>query len=186
MSALALERQSLRHGTDLALEARFALRLRAARMRAGITQDAAGKAAGVTGQAWKRWELGHRTPKLWRVPGIAAALGCPIASLLVDEPVGACVAEVWISAQTIRDVRSGGRAASLDAAERIARQLEPLIWQASTGRLPREQDTPARSRPRRSRLQMLAAGKQATAARTAARLAAMESELQRIEAEPLP
>jgi hypothetical protein len=134
----------------------------------------------------RRWEQGLHAPKLWTVPKIAAALGCPIASLLVDEPVGACVAEVWISAQTIRDVRSGGRAAALDAAERIARQLEPLIWQASTGRLPREQDTPARSRPRRSRLQMLAAGKQATAARTAARLAAMETELQRIEAEPQP
>ena len=63
--------------------------------------------------------------------------------------------------------------------------LEPLIWQASTGLLPRAQDTPARSKPRRSRLEVLAGIQAATEARTRARLAHVENEITEITAEPL-
>lgn len=110
---------------------------------------------------------------------MAAALDVPLGALLVDEPAGVCVAEVWLSARTIRDVRNGGRAHALEVAERIARSLEPLVWQASTGRLPRDQDTPARSKPRRSRTQVLAGFRAASDARTKARLAYMQGELER-------
>jgi hypothetical protein len=67
----------------------------------------------------------------------------------------------------------------------LARPLEPLIWQASTGRLPRDHDQAARSTPRRSCAQVLAGLKAANDARTAARLGYMQDELQRIEAERL-
>lgn len=126
---------------------------------------------------------GARTPKLWNVPKIAAAQGVPVASLLVENPHATCVADVWLSADTIRDVRKGGRVAALEAAERIARQLEPLIWQPATGRLPRKQDTPTRSRPRRTRAEVLAGIQAATEARTRARLVHLESELREIAAE---
>ena len=95
-----------------------------------------------------------------------------------------CVAEVWLSAETIRDIRHGGRAAALEAAERIARQLEPLIWQSRTGRLPRAQDTPARAKPRRSRAEVLAGVKAASDARTQARLRYLASEVDAISADP--
>ncbi len=181
--SLALEALSNPEVAQLERQARFATRLRTARTRAGITQRNAASSAGVTELSWRRWEQGLRAPKLWRVEKIASALGCTLAELLVDEPAGACVAEVWISAQTIRDVRSGGRAHALEVAERIGRGLEPLVWQAATGRLPRAQDTPARSKPRRSRAQVLAGLSAAQEASTRARLSYMEGALQRIEAD---
>ena len=95
----------------------------------------------------------------------------PFGALLAAAPVAVPVADVWLSVQTMADVRIGSRAAVLDAAERVARQLEPLLWQAATGRLSRAQDTPARSKPRRSRAQVLAGLKAGGEARTAARLA---------------
>jgi hypothetical protein len=60
-----------------------------------------------------------------------------------------------------------------------------MVWKAASGRLPRHQNTPARSRPRRSRAKVLAGLKAASEARTKAKLAYMEGVLQRIEGEPL-
>ena len=74
---------------------------------------------------------------------------------------------------------------SRDAAERLARQLEPLVWQTATGRLARAQDTPARAKPRRSRAEVLAGIETATETRTRVRLAHLESELAEITAAPL-
>jgi hypothetical protein len=110
----------------------------------------------------------------------------PVASLLVENDRAICAAEVWIGAQTIRDIRLGGRAASLEAAERLTRQLEPLLWQAATGRLPRAQDTPARAKPRRTRAEVLAGVRQASEMAQAAKLRRMQGELRAIQAEPQP
>ncbi len=164
---------------------RLGKRITEARLRSGITQRAVAKAVGVRIATVATWESGLHAPKHWRLAPIAATLGCTLDELLVDEPAGTPVATVWISAQTVRDVRAGGRAAALEVAERIARGLEPLVWQAATGRLPRQQDTPARSKPRRSRAQVLAGLEAAGAAARAARLSYMEGELTRIQAEPL-
>ena len=139
---------------------------------------------GVVVNTWVSWERGTRTPRLWRVPEISAALGVPLGAVLVENGRATCVAEVWMGAETIRDIRRGGRPGALEAAERIARQLEPLLWQAPTGRLPRAQDTPARARPRRSRLEVLAGVKAASEARTQARLRYLASEVDAIGADP--
>ncbi len=169
--------------TRIAEQDRLGRRLTAARQRSGLTQRATAQSVGVTVTTLRSWELGLQAPRFTRFARLAAAYGCTLAELLVDEPAGHCVAEVWISAQTIRDVRAGGRAHALDVAERIGRQLEPLVWQAATGRLPRAQDTPARSKPRRSRAQVLAGLTAANKAATAARLAYARGELERIEAD---
>ncbi len=175
--------QSTRAPANYAALQRFGERAINARIRSGLTQTAAARAVGVSRDTLRTWEQGLHAPKFWRIPAIAAAYGCTLAELLVDEPAGACVAEVWISAETIRDVRRGGRAAALEVAERMARRLEPLVWQAATGRMPRAQDTPARARPRRSRAQVLAGLTAAQEAATKARLRHMEDSLQRIEAD---
>ncbi len=182
--ALAPERRQNQTAlADYAYLERFGQRLRAARMRSGITQAAAARAVNTSTTSYVGWEQGLHAPRLRRIAQIASTLGCTLDELLVDEPAGKPVATVWLSAQTIRDVRAGGRAHALDVAERIARSLEPLIWEASTGRLPRNQDTPARARPRRSRPEVLAGRTAATEARTRARLSYMEGELTRIQAE---
>ncbi len=186
MSALALERpqiQASRALTDYARDARFGTRVQNARLRAGITQAAAARNTDVTVGTWRSWESGLRAPRYWRLSHIAAALGCTVAELAEDAPQGVCVAEVWLSPASVRQVRQGGRAAALEVAERLARALEPELWRAATGRIPRDQDTPARARPRRSRAQVLAGWQAAQAAATAARLAYAQGELQRIEAD---
>jgi hypothetical protein len=119
------------------------------------------------------------------VPTIAASLGVPIAALLVDDAQGPCIAEVWVSPETLREVKRESRGCALEVSERLSRRLEPAIWEAATGRLPRAQDAPARAKPRRSRAQVLTGIHAADEARTRARLVHLESGLQAIAAEPL-
>ena len=95
---------------------------------------------------------------------MASALGVPVGRLLRDDCV---VTEVVISEQTISDVRSNGRRASLEAAERLARQLEPLIYQEAT-RPPVDISAGARPKPRRTRAQVLAGVRAAGEARVRA------------------
>jgi transcriptional regulator with XRE-family HTH domain len=164
----------------------FGAHLRAVRIQAGLSQRAVAASAGVHAQSWRRWEQGLRAPKPWRIAPIARALGVPAASLLENDPAGArCVAEVWVSRETLLEIRREGRGRALEVAERIARQLEPELWHAATGRLPRAHDVPARAKPRRTRAEVLAGVQAATEAATRARLRAHEAELERIEAERL-
>jgi transcriptional regulator with XRE-family HTH domain len=56
--------------------------LRAARERAGLTQEALGAAAGITQAAVSRWESGERELGVTDLLAAASALGCSPASLL--------------------------------------------------------------------------------------------------------
>ena len=176
----------MKHGapTNVAAQEALGTRLRAARIRSGLTQQRAARSVGVATQTLRGWELGLHAPKFWRFPRLSAAYGAPLGALLVDDPAATCLAEVWVGRDTLRDVRAGGRAHALEVAERIARQLEPELWRAATGRLPRAQDTPARAKPRRSRAEVLAGVKAASEASARAKLRALESTLQELTADP--
>jgi hypothetical protein len=88
-----------------------------------------------------------------------------------------------VKGSTLKEIRAGGRPMALTVAAEIARKLEPELWRAATGRRPRAQDVPAYAKRRRTRAEVLANMAEATRMRTAARLAPLEGELDRIEAE---
>lgn len=56
--------------------------IKAARERAGMTQEELGKKIGVTGVAIMRYEKGQRQPRLAQLQAIAAALGVGVAQLM--------------------------------------------------------------------------------------------------------
>lgn len=58
--------------------------IKAARERAGMTQEELGKKIGVTGVAIMRYEKGQRQPRLAQLQAIAAALGVPVQELISD------------------------------------------------------------------------------------------------------
>lgn len=141
-------------------------RLRLLRTQARLTKQQACRSTGVGLTAWTRWEQGTSAYRPWRAPRIAAALGVPVAQLFTDANV---LAEIVVSEATLADVRNLGREHSRAAAERIAGQLEPLIYEAATR--PAVDTSPgARAKRRRTRAEVLAGIKQADLARAAARL----------------
>ena len=58
--------------------------IKAARERAGMTQEELGKKIGVTGVAIMRYEKGQRQPRLAQLQAIASALGVPVQDLISD------------------------------------------------------------------------------------------------------
>lgn len=136
-------------------------RLRHLRVQQGLTLDQAAKGANVHTNTWRTWEQGRNSYRPQRSPLIAAALGVPVAQLFTDANV---LAEIVVSEATLKDVRNLGRSHSEAAAERIARQLEPLIYEAATR--PAVDTAPgARAKRRRTRAEVLAGIKRANAAR---------------------
>lgn len=143
------------HPSSLQDEQILAANIKRLRTNAGLSQDQASTAAKVHPSTWRGWESGSRMPKFWRAPQIARALGVPVASLFDLPGAGRCVAEVVVSDETLRNVRRNGRSASLEAATRLGAALEPVIYAAATGRVPRP-GQPARAKPRRTREEVLA------------------------------
>lgn len=139
----------------------FPAKLRAHRISHGLTVKAAALNAGVSENSWWRWESGRVTPKLWRCGAIARALGVPVAALFSDELV---VADVVISEATVKAIRAGGRDVCADVAQRLAGQLEPLIWAAVTAG-PVDVSPGRRPKRRRTRAEVLAGIEQASQAR---------------------
>lgn len=147
---------------------RLGERIRNLRLKSGITQKQAATIAGVAEHTLRRWEQGSHAPKLWNVEKLAGALGCPVAALLSDTPGSRVIAEVVVSAETLRSIRAGGHARSAEVAERLAASLEPLLFSASRDALPTLPGS--RARPRRSREAVLAGTTQADEMRRAALL----------------
>lgn len=52
--------------------------IRAARLAAGLTQEAAAERHGVSQPQWSDWERGVRTPGVDQLAAIAATLGCEL------------------------------------------------------------------------------------------------------------
>jgi DNA-binding XRE family transcriptional regulator len=130
----------------------FGARLKRHRLSQGLTVKHAARIAGISETTYWNWESGRVTPKLWRCGAIARALGVPVAALFSDELV---VADVVVSEATVRAIRAGGRDACADVAQRLAVQLEPLIWAAVTA--PAVDTRPgARPKRRRTRAEVLA------------------------------
>ena len=92
-----------------------------------------------------------------------------MASLLVEPNGSTPVTEVWVSDQTLSEIRKGGRGASVEVAERLARALEPLLYQAAMGASRKPDPTQRRAKPRRTREQVLAGITAATEQRAAAK-----------------
>jgi transcriptional regulator with XRE-family HTH domain len=61
-------------------------RLAEIRRRAGLTQEALARAAGVGGDAVRKWESGRRTPMFDMAIRLADALGCTLDELAGREP----------------------------------------------------------------------------------------------------
>lgn len=62
----------------------FGLRLRELRQRAGLSQTALGKAAGIPQTTIASWENGNREALVTAIPKLAAALGCTLDDLFAD------------------------------------------------------------------------------------------------------
>ncbi|WP_158098255.1 helix-turn-helix transcriptional regulator [Faecalibacterium sp. An192] len=58
--------------------------IKAARKKAGMTQEELGKKIGVSGSSMAQWENDLRNPKLDTLQRIAAALGVPVQDLISD------------------------------------------------------------------------------------------------------
>jgi transcriptional regulator with XRE-family HTH domain len=141
----------------------FPNHLRTLRLANGIRQIDAAKAAGVNVSTWCCWERGSKTPRLLRGQAIAEALNVPIAALFRDD----LVLEVVLSPATVEEVRRDGREGARSAAQRLAAQLEPSIFELAT-RKPVDVRAGARPKPRRTRVEKLAGVEEANAMRKAA------------------
>ena len=58
--------------------------IKAARKKAGMTQEELGKKIGVSGSSMAQWENDLRNPKLDTLQRIASALGVPVQDLISD------------------------------------------------------------------------------------------------------
>lgn len=58
--------------------------IKAARRKAGMTQEELGKKIGVSGSSMAQWENDLRNPKLDTLQRIASALGVPVQDLISD------------------------------------------------------------------------------------------------------
>lgn len=58
--------------------------IKAARKKAGVTQEELGKKIGVSGSSMAQWENDLRNPKLDTLQRIASALGVPVQELISD------------------------------------------------------------------------------------------------------
>lgn len=162
--------------------ARNLLRLR---KQSGITQAQAAKLTRVAINTWSGWEQGRRTPKFWRIPQIAKALQIPIAALFDEATDDRCIAEVRVSVETLRVISRDGRSGAEEAADRLARALTPLLYEAARGRKMRP-NTGGRAKPRRTREEVLANMQSANTARlrTAELLKQARGDHPAIELEP--
>jgi hypothetical protein len=89
---------------------------------------------------------------------IAAAIGVPIASLVVDELV---LAEIRLSPETLERIRREGRPAAIAAIDRVRENLIALAIAEAT-RPARDFSPGARAKPRQTREQKLASWAAAT------------------------
>ncbi|WP_327180439.1 helix-turn-helix domain-containing protein (plasmid) [Streptomyces sp. NBC_01335] len=60
-------------------------RIRAARLHAGLTQEAVSLRAGIGLDSYNRIEKGHASPRLDNLIRIADAIGTPLSDLVRDE-----------------------------------------------------------------------------------------------------
>ncbi|MFE9851135.1 MULTISPECIES: helix-turn-helix domain-containing protein [Streptomyces] len=60
-------------------------RIRAARLHAGLTQEAVSLRAGIGLDSYNRIEKGHASPRLDNLIRIADAIGVPLSDLVRDE-----------------------------------------------------------------------------------------------------
>jgi transcriptional regulator with XRE-family HTH domain len=130
----------------------WAQRLRTIRLSQGLSIKTVAQLVGCAFNTWYNWERGRTRPDLTRAGAIAAALNVPVAALFTDELV---VAEIVVSQDTVRRIRSEGRGACQDVAERLASRLEPVLWAAVT-KPPADIRPGARPKPRRTRAETLA------------------------------
>lgn len=141
----------------------FGKTLHTLRTTTGQTQATLAHTIGVSISTIRVWEQGKHSPKFWRLPEIARGLGVPVAALF-DTPGGdRTVAEVVVSRATLGEISKHGHPAAQEAADRLARALEPILYTAATGRTPRPGG--GRARPRRTREQVLAGIQAANTAR---------------------
>ena len=66
-------------------EKKLAARIRRIRIDQGLTMVTAGRACGISKQAWHQWETGERSPRISSLLKIAGVLGVPAATLLDEE-----------------------------------------------------------------------------------------------------
>ena len=100
----------------------FASRLRAARLRAGLTQQAAAAAIGVTPSAYCGYETGKRQPDLARLARLCALYAVPADELLGLSPAPALTAAEQEHLSRLRALDTHGRRlVSLVLAEETSR-----------------------------------------------------------------
>ncbi len=121
---------------------RFANRLQALRLRAGLTQAEAANATGVGYGAWGNWESGRHLPALTRGGAIARALDVPLEALFIED--GFCPLPVFVlSPESLR------RLAHKPSREAVLDELTAVL--SGHLRAALEQAEPLKPAPRRRR-----------------------------------
>jgi transcriptional regulator with XRE-family HTH domain len=146
----------------------FGRRLRKTRLSYQLSREQVANGAGISTQSVTRYELGSQTPRPDRIAALASAIGCPAASLLVDDVV---LAEIRVAPETLELVRRDGQLAADEVAARMASSLSSLLLAEAT-RPPVDLRPHARPRRRRSRAEVLAGTAQAREMQAARKAAA--------------
>lgn len=122
-------------------------RIRDLRTRAGISQEAAAKHAGISALGWHRWESGAYQPQAIRIPKIAAAINVPVAALFADPDVR-IIADLAVTVAALERVRVLGDAELQTLTQRLTDALTPAIATAADTLTLRAEPIP-RARPTR-------------------------------------
>jgi len=75
------------HAAVFSLQGPVSVRVAAMRDWAGLTQEQLARKSGVGLDAIRKWEHGHRMPRLDRAVRLANALGCTVGQLAGEEPL---------------------------------------------------------------------------------------------------
>jgi transcriptional regulator with XRE-family HTH domain len=66
-------------------EKKLAAKIRRVRLQRGLTESEAGRALGISKQAWHQWETSERSPRIASLIKISQVLGCTAAALLCED-----------------------------------------------------------------------------------------------------
>src|SRR4249919_3738585 len=87
----------------------FYAHLRQLRANAGISQQVAARAAGVSVSSWSNYENGAQVPPIWRAASLARALAVSLDELLDPNPDRVHIANLTITPQALARIRKHGK-----------------------------------------------------------------------------
>ena len=105
---------------------RIGLRVKAARMRAGVSQEKLGAALGVTFQQVQKYENGRNRIAVTTLQAMAAYLGVPAAELLDDPASDVPLAATVPTAESLRLLQGFSRIADPAVRRRLVALVDAM------------------------------------------------------------